>query len=96
MPQSLIDRNPSPPRNAFRFARAILSAFACLALLASLFGPDSSTEFYRITGWTALSVASLIALPFEFLDGRRNKRAMKERTRTMTSLQRVRSGLNDR
>jgi hypothetical protein len=95
MAQSLIDQNLGLPRNAFKFARAILSALACLALSASMFGPDSSAEFYRITGWTALGVASLIALPFELLDGCRNKRALKEKART-TRLQRVSSGLNDR
>lgn len=96
MAQSLKARKLNLIRTAFKLVRAALSAVACLALLASLFGPDSSTEFYRFTGWAALGIASLIALPFEFLDRRRSKRVMKERAKTMTSLQRVSSGFDDR
>jgi Na+/melibiose symporter-like transporter len=96
MTQSTKTRTSSFARKAFGFVRAMLFALACFALLASLFAQNGNAEVYRITGWVALGTASLIALPFEFLDGRRNRKAMKERARAMTRLQRVSSGLNDR
>lgn len=96
MTQSSMARNSSFAGKAFGLARAVLSTLACLALLASLLAQSGNAEVYRITGWIALGTASLIGLPFEFLERRRNRKAIKESARAMNRLQRVSSGLNDR
>jgi hypothetical protein len=96
MGQSLNARNSNLARKGFGFMRAVLFAVAFAAFLASLFAQGESADVYRTAGRITLGAALLIALPFELLDGHRDRKAMKERARTMTALQRVSSGLNDR